>query len=47
MLIDLSKKELKVIVQQLWKGRKSEADVEEVYEKMEVYLNICNCREEQ
>ena len=47
MLIDLSKKELKVIVQQLWKSRKSEADVEEVYEKMEVYLNICNCREEQ
>jgi hypothetical protein len=47
MLIDLSKKELKVIVQQLWKSRKSEADVKEVYEKMEVYLNICNCREEQ
>ena len=46
MLIDLSKKELKVIVQQLWKSRKSEADVKEGYEKMEVYLNICNCREE-
>ena len=47
MLIDVSKKELKVIVQQLWKSRKSEADVKEVYKKMEVYLNICNCREEQ
>ena len=47
MLIDVSKKELKVIVQQLWKSRKSEADVKEVYEKMEEYLNICNCREEQ
>ena len=47
MLIDVSKKELKVIVQQLWKSRKSEADIKEVYEKMEVYLNICNCREEQ
>ena len=47
MLIDVSKKELEVIVQQLWKSRKSEADVKEVYEKMEVYLNICNCREEQ
>ena len=47
MLIDVSKKELKVIVRQLWKSRKSEEDVKEVYEKMEVYLNICNCREEQ
>ena len=47
MLKDVSKKELKVILQQLWKSRKSEADVKEVYEKMEVYLNICNCREEQ
>ena len=46
MLIDVSKKELKVIVRQLWKSRKSEVDVKEVYEKMEVYLNICNCREE-
>ena len=45
MLIDLDKKELKVIVQQLWKSRKSEADVKPVYDKMEVYLNICNCRE--
>ena len=47
MLIDVSKKELKVIVRQLWKSRKSETDVKEVYEKMDVYLNICNCREEQ
>ena len=47
MLIDLSKKELKVIVQQLWKSRKSEANVKEVYEKMEVYLNICNCQQQQ
>ena len=46
MLIDVSKKELEVIVRQLWKSRKSEAIVKEVYEKMEVYLNICNCREE-
>ena len=45
MLIDVTKKELKVIVQQLWKSRKSEANVNPVYEKMEVYLNICNCRE--
>ena len=45
MLIDVSKKELEVIVRQLWKSRKSETNVKEVYEKMEVYLNICNCRE--
>ena len=45
MLIDVSKVELIVIVQQLWKSRKSEADVKPVYDKMEVYLNICNCRE--
>ena len=47
MLIDLDKKELEVIVQQLWKSRKSGADVKEVYEKMEVYLNICNCQQQQ
>ncbi len=47
MLIDVSKEELKVIVQQLWKSRKSEANVKEVYEKMEVYLNICNCQQQQ
>ena len=47
MLIDLSKKELKVIVQQLWKSRKSEKNVKEVYEKMEIYLNICNCQQQQ
>ena len=47
MLIDLDKKELEVIVRQLWKSRKSEADVKEVYEKMEVYLNICNCQQQQ
>ena len=47
MLIDVSKEELKVIVQQLWKSRKSEADVKPVYDKMEVYLNICNCQQQQ
>jgi hypothetical protein len=47
MLIDVDKKELEIIVRQLWKSRKSEANVKEVYEKMEVYLNICNCREEK
>ena len=47
MLIDVSKEELKVILQQLWKSRKSEADVKEVYEKMEIYLNICNCQQQQ
>ncbi len=47
MLIDVSKEELKVIVQQLWKSRKSEANVKEVYEKMEIYLNICNCQQQQ
>ena len=47
MLIDLDKKELKVIVHQLWKSRKSAEDVKEVYEKMEVYLNICNCQQQQ
>ena len=45
MLIDVSKKELKVIVHQLWKSRKSEEDVKEVYEKMKPLLNICNCQE--
>jgi hypothetical protein len=47
MLIDLDKKELEIIVRQLWKSRKSEADVKEVYDKMEVYLNICNCQQQQ
>ena len=47
MLIDVSKKELKVIVQQLWKRRKSEANIKEVDEKMEIYLNICNCQQQQ
>ena len=47
MLIDVSKEELKVIVQQLWKSRKSEETVKEVYEKMEIYLNICNCQQQQ
>jgi len=47
MLIDVSKEELKVIVQQLWKSRKSEANIKEVYEKMEIYLNICNCQQQQ
>ena len=45
MLIDVTKEELKVIVLQLWKSRKSEANVKEVYEKMEPLLNICNCQE--
>jgi hypothetical protein len=45
MLIDVTKEELKVIVLQLWKGRKSEENVKEVYEKMEPLLNICNCQE--
>ena len=47
MLIDVSKKELEVIVQQLWKSRKSEKNVKEVYEKMEIYLNICNWQQQQ
>ena len=47
MLIDVSKKELEVIVQQLWKSRKSEANIKEVYEKMEIYLNISNCQQQQ
>ena len=47
MLIDVSKKELEVIVQQLWKSRKSEKNVKEVYEKMEIYLNIFNCQQQQ
>ena len=46
MLIDVSKEELKIIVMQLWKSRKSEANVKPVYDKMEVYLNICNCQQQ-
>ena len=45
MLIDVTKKELEVIVLQLWKSRKTEAKVGEVYEKLEPLLNICNCQE--
>jgi len=45
MLIDVTKKELEVIVLQLWKSRKSESNVNEVYEKMEPLLNTCNCQE--
>ena len=45
MLIDVTKEELKVIVLQLLKSRKTEEKVKEVYEKMEPLLNICNCQE--
>jgi len=45
MLIDVTKEELKVIVLQLWKSRKTEEKVKEVYEKMEPLLNIYNCQE--
>ncbi len=47
MLIDVSKEELKVIVNQLWKSRKSEENVKVVYEKMKPLLNICNCQQQQ
>jgi len=47
MLIDVTKKELEVIVLQLWKSRKSESNVNEVYEKMKPLLNICNCQQQQ
>ena len=45
MLIDVTKKELEVIVLQLWKSRKTEENVGEVYKKLEHILNICNCQE--
>lgn len=45
MLIDVTKKELEVIVLQLWKSRKSESNVNELYEKIEPLLKICNCQE--
>ena len=45
MLIDVTKKELEVIVLQLWKSRKSESNVNEVYEKMEPLLNIGDCND--
>jgi len=47
MLIDVNKEELKVIVQQLWKSRKSESNVKPVYEKMKPLLEVCNCKEEE
>ena len=45
MLIDVSKKELEVIINQLWKSRKSEEQVGEVYERLKPFLDICTCRE--
>ena len=45
MLIDVSKKELEVIINQLWKSRKSEKQVGEVYERLKPFLDICTCRE--
>ena len=45
MLIDVTKKELEVIVLQLWKSRKSESNVNELYEKIEPILKNCNCQE--
>ena len=45
MLIDVTKKELEVIVLQLWKSRKTEENVGEVYKKLKPLLNICNCQE--
>tara|TARA_B100000925_G_scaffold29949_1_gene19934 strand:+ start:810 stop:959 length:150 start_codon:yes stop_codon:yes gene_type:complete len=47
MLIDVTKEELKIIVMQLWKSRKSEEWVKPVYEKMEPLLNICECQEKK
>ena len=46
MLIDVSKKELEVIINQLWKSRKSEEQVGEVYERLKPFLDICTCRED-
>ena len=45
MLIDVSKKELEVIITQLWKSRKTEEQVGEVYERLKPFLDICTCRE--
>ena len=45
MLIDISKKELEVIINQLWKSRKSEEQVGEVYDRLKPFLDICTCRE--
>ena len=45
MLIDVSKKELEVIINQLWKSRKSEEQVGEVYERLKPFLDICACKE--
>ena len=45
MLIDVSKKELEVIINQLWKSRKSEEQVGEVYDRLKPFLDICTCRE--
>ena len=47
MLIDVTKEELEIIVMQLWKSRRSEANVKPVYEKMKPFLNICNCQEKK
>ena len=47
MLIDVTKEELQVIVNQLWKSRKSEENVKVVYEKMKPLLEVCNCKEEE
>ena len=47
MLVDVSKKELQVIVNQLWKSRKSEENVRVVYDKMKPLLEVCNCKEEK
>ena len=46
MLIDVTKKELEVIVLQLWKSRKSESNVNELYEKIDCLLYTSDAADE-
>ena len=44
MLINVSKSELKTIILNLWMHRKSDTKTNEVYEKLNPLLDVCDCQ---
>ena len=46
MLINLTRKELDVVIGQLWKSRKSEEKVNQIYEKLRNLDKCCTCQED-
>jgi len=46
MLINLTRKELDIVIGQLWKSRKSEEKVNQIYEKLRNLDKCCTCQED-